>query len=672
VRARHSNRGKLAAVALVVCGLALAFSPTAWTEGRGHLGGNKVTCHGRASLDGFFHVRNDGKVTGKRVKCKTARKVVKRFPKKCVDAYAGQGRCKVPASGSGWKCRSRIVGDLEDGAPSKEKCKHRRSRIKFKVAYFPPTETNLPPPAGARAPFNAAGKCIDLTDPNTPLPPPEPRSKGNFQIRLLSGVPRSVGEGLQQALVSHRVSPILHAGLGSEPRNDPRPIPILLTAGNFNAAADFGDTGPVCQNRSLTAMVLRTNVAADVLASTAAHELFHAYSFGLLYQDHNTWWEEASATWSPARAGFPEDELFDFALQFPNRALDTLRPNEYRYAMSRFVQFLDDRGLLGEPAWPLQREVITGYRVPGTTKALAEALARRVRTQNPLGALLAAFWGDRLRIKPAHGDGQLRPSPANSKRLVIEPGTSTVTAGATDPLHTRLLNFVLADAVKRVEFEFDPGEGYFWGGVGADDVRRFFADDSVTFCVGGGSAGELDWPPLSNTAGEYFPVTFTNGNRAGAGITGEITIHAQTDADQCQPPTPDNRACKVLSKASVSGLLGPGSFPFHSQHRDGDAAIWICFYTGSQGEVNFNLARSFNRSAQEVRRGVRRQIEQLGLERLDAGDLAGIGSFTDDDGKTFGIVVMAVGRENALFIIGPGAQRQNARTLAKRVAGQID
>jgi hypothetical protein len=203
-------------------------------------------------------------------------------------------------------------------------------------------------------------------------------------------------------------------------------------------------------------------------------------------------------------------------------------------------------------------------------------------------------------------------------------------------------------------------------------VRRFVADDSVTFCVGGGSAGELDWPPLSNPAGEYFPVTFTNGKLGGGGITGEITIHAQTDADQCQPPTPDNRACKLLSKARVGSLLGPGSFPFHSQSRDDDHAVWICFYNGSGGEVNFNLARSFNRSPREVRRGVRRQIEELGLERLDAGDLAGIGTFTDDEGKTFSLVVMAVGRENALFIIGPGAQRQNARTLARRVAGEID
>jgi hypothetical protein len=652
---------------LAIAALALLL-PTGAAASGGHHRAKRVTCRAPATLGGFFQPTNHRKVRGKRTNCRTARKVVKKFPRFCADAYAGQGACKIRVSGR-WRCRSRIVGALGDGAPAKERCKRRRSRLKFGVAYSPPTETNLPPPTGAKAPFNASGKCINLTDPSTPLPPPDPQTKGNFQIRLLNGVPRSVGEELQQALVSHRVSPILHAGLGSEPRNDPRRIPILLSAGNFNAAADFGDTGPVCQNKSVTAMVLRTNISPDVLASTAAHELFHAYSFGLLYQNHNTWWEEAAATWSPAREGFPEDELFDYALQFPNRALDTLDPNDYRYAMSRFVQFLDDRGLIGDPAWPLQRQVITGYQVPGTTKALAEALAKQVGTQNPLGALLAAFWGDRLRIQPAHGP-QLRPSQANSKRLVVEPGTSTVTVGATDPLHTRLLNFVLDDKVKRVEFEFDPGEGYFWGGVGADDVRRFGAGDSATFCVGGGDNGEFDWPPLSNPAGEYFPVTFTNGHMTGGGITGEITIHAQNNADQCQPPAPDNRACKLLRDAKVGALLGSGTFPFETQDRDSESVTWQCFYTGNSGEVNLNLIRALNLSAKEVRQNARRQIEQLGLQRLEGvGDIAGIGTDTAE-GKTYNIVVFAVAREVALFILSP-ADRSKATTLAKRLAGEL-
>jgi hypothetical protein len=444
----------------------------------------------------------------------------------------------------------------------------------------------------------------------------------------------------------------------------------VLSRAAFNAEADYGDTGPVCQNRSITAVVLRGDLPADVLASVAAHELFHAYSYGLLYENHNTWWEEASATWSPSRSGFPEDELFDRDLQFPNRSLDTLDPDTYRYAMSRFVQFLDDRGVIGAPAWPLQREVITGYQVPGTTKALAQALAQRVRTPNPLGELLAAFWGDRLRIQPAHGP-QLRPSKANSKRLVVEPGTSTVTVGATDPLHTRLLNFVLDNSVKRVEFEFDPGEGYFWGGVGADDVRRFRTDDSATFCVGGGNNGEFDWPPFSNPAGEYFPVTFTNGHLTGGGITGKITIHAQKDAEQCAPPTPDNRACQLLRKARVNELLGSGKFPFDTQDRDSESVTWICFYTSNSGEVNLNLIRALKLSAKQVRENAKRQIEKLGLERVKGvGDIAGIGRDTAD-GKTYNIVVFAVAREVALFTLSR-ADDEKAITLAKRLAGQLD
>jgi hypothetical protein len=657
----------------VVLSGSIAAAAPAFASADRHGGAKKVTCRGPGSLSGYFELGNERRVTAKRVKCKAVRKVVKRFPQRCDRAYAAQGRCKIRASGR-WRCRSRIVGSLTDGAPARERCKRRRSRVKFTVAYFPPTETNLPPPAGANAPFNASGKCINLTDPSTALPPPDPRSKGNFQIRLLDGVPRAVGEGLQTALVSHRVSPILHAGLGSEPRNDPRPIPILLTAGNFNAVADLGDTGPVCQNRSVTAIVLRTNVPADVLASIAAHELFHAYSFGLLYQNHDTWWEEASATWSPTRSGFAPDEMYDRNLQFPNVALDSMEPpGEYRYAMSRFVQFLDERGVIGEPAWPLQREVITGYQVPGTTKALAQALAARVGTQNPLGTLLAAFWGDRLRLQPPALGPQLRPTPANSKTLRIEPGPSTVTVGATEPLHTRLLRFVLDDTVKRVEFEFDPGEGYFWGGVGAEESQRFFTDDSVSFCVGGGNDGERDWPPLSNVAaGDYFPVTFTNGNMAGAGITGKITVHAQADEEQCRPPAPDNRACRLLADSNVSGLLGPGSFPFAREDRDEESVIWICFYTGSTGEVNLNLLRARRRTARQVREGVRRQIERLELQRIDGvGDVAGIGTF-DDGETTFSLLVMAVGKENALMTVGPGAQRQNTITLAKRIAKQID
>jgi hypothetical protein len=71
-----------------------------------------------------------------------------------------------------------------------------------------------------------------------------------------------------------------------------------------------------------------------------------------------------------------------------------------------------------------------------------------------------------------------------------------------------------------------------------------------------------------------------------------------------------------------------------------------------------------------VRRGVRRQIEELRLQRVDGvSDIAGFGVFNDGE-KDYGLLVMAVGKENALMTVGPGAQ--NAITLGKRIAKQID
>ncbi|MFL5892192.1 MAG: hypothetical protein ACJ75I_05560, partial [Solirubrobacterales bacterium] len=253
---------------------------------------------------------------------------------------------------------------------------------------------------------------------------------------------------------------------------------------------------------------------------------------------------------------------------------------------------------------------------------------------------------------------------ANSTEIKVKPGTKTFDQPA-DSLRTALLDFKLADNVKRVEFEFDPpDDGYFWGLTAPQDSRRFRKNDSVTFCVRGGDQGELEWPG-------HFPVTFTNGSLSTGQIKGRIVIHAQRDAEQCHSPVPDNRACKLLSSAHVGELLGSGLYPYSNQSRDSDGTIWICFYHGSSGEVDLNLARAANRTAKQVREGVRRQIEQLGLQRLDVGDVGGIGTFSDGK-KNYSLVVFAVGKENALFTLGPGAQRDTATKLAKRLAGELD
>src|SRR4051812_43877505 len=113
---------------MVLATALVAASATA-AAGHGHHGGHKVTCRGPGSLDGFFQLTHHREVKGKRTDCGTARKVVKHFPEACSRAYAAQGKCKVRASGR-WRCRSHMVGSLEQGAPAREKCKRHRSKLK--------------------------------------------------------------------------------------------------------------------------------------------------------------------------------------------------------------------------------------------------------------------------------------------------------------------------------------------------------------------------------------------------------------------------------------------------------------------------------------------------------------------------------------------------------------
>ncbi len=95
----------------------------------------------------------------------------------------------------------------------------------------------------------------------------------------------------------------------------------------------------------------------------SAHELFHAYSlFGLAGGVSDTWWEEASATWAQGKTGFREERGFDIDLQYPNEALDSTDPLTCQYAMSRFVQFLDSRHLIGDPSWPLEHLALLVHR----------------------------------------------------------------------------------------------------------------------------------------------------------------------------------------------------------------------------------------------------------------------------------------------------------------------
>ena len=613
---------------MTLAALAVTISPAASLAGHAHRHHHRITCRGPASLSGNFALADHRKVTARRVGCGTTRKVVKHFPGSCAKAYAAQGRCRIESHGR-WRCRSRIVGSLTEGAPSKESCRHHRARIHFTVTYSPPLRSpNVQSQAQIRGPLQNG--CIDLSHPGAVIPPADPK----FEIHVLGGVPAALGKQLQQALVAHQVTFTMHAGLGVESPDAPGRIPVLLTAHDFDAEANTGITASECGDPGSVAIVVRTNQPTSEIDLTAAHELFHAYATSLV-GGVNAWWEESAATWSEAEVGFPEDTDYDIDLQYPNHPLDWTADPSYPYAMSRFVQFLEDRGLVdgSNPNWPLVRQVLAGFPAPGATETLAASLAQRGTS---LGAAAAAFWGERLRENPGHGP-QLVPAPDNSRQVRIEPGL-TVDSVGVKPLHTGLLDFKLAGDVKRVLFEFDPPpNGYFWGGVSSDTSQRFAENDSVSFCVVGGDVDDLKWPG-------HFPVTFTNGNLTGGKIEGSITIHAQTKTDRCTNPL-GNPACKALEDGGVENIIGPGQFTPVARIK----AYSSCAYGGpKQGDPAAGLQLSHASNSKSARALARYFIQHarkrgLDIRRIDVGDLAGILS-VHDNGVEGHVVVAAAGR----------------------------
>jgi hypothetical protein len=630
----------------------LSVAPATSLAGHGHRHHHKITCRGPASLSGNFALANHRKVIAKRVDCGTTHKVVKRFPDSCAKAYAGQGHCSIKAHRR-WRCRSRIVGSLAQGSPSSERCRHHRSRIRFTVTYAPPLRSpSLASPVEARGPVQ--GNCIDLSHSGTLIPPADP----SFEIHVLGGVPAALGKQLQQTLVAHQVTSTMHDGLGTDPPNAPSRIPVLLTAHDFDAGADAGLTATECGDPGSVAIVVRTNQSPNEIRLTATHELFHAYASNLV-GGVTPWWEESSATWSEAKVGFPEDTDYDIDLQYPNHPLDWNGDPAYPYAMSRFVQFLEDRGLVdgSNPNWPLVRQVLAGSSGPGATQTLAAELAKGGTS---LGAAAAAFWGDRLRENPAHGP-QLVPAPDNSRQIKIEPGLTVDTVGVR-PLHTGLLDFKLAGDVKRVLFEFDPPtNGYFWGGVAKDKSQRFGEDDSVSFCVVGGDVDDLKWPA-------HFPVTFTNGNLSGGKIEGSITIHAQTQTHACTNPL-GNPACKALEQGGAEQILGGGG-TYTPVARVRVYSSCAYGHGGNKPAAGLQITHANNgKSARALARYFIRHARHRGIDirRVNVGDVAGIFS-EEDNGVKAHFLVVAAGRKffilDAVFVSAHDVIR-----LAKGIAG---
>jgi len=324
--------------------------------------------------------------------------------------------------------------------------------------------------APGAGPYNEPADCIRTNISATLVPPTAGQS---FEVRRRPGVSAAVGTQIQNDLLSHDVQARLNAGLGSNPLGfPPRPVPIYLVPGKFDDDGDEGVTEKTCSDGSVEAIVSRTDDAPIERASTAAHELFHAYSAGVpptSGRPRTTWWEEAAATWSEQKNGFNEQSQFDNPeIQLPERALSD-RTRDHEYAMWRFLQFLDDRGYMGPVggSWPLVQEVISGY---GTVNQTLEAGLKSRGTT--LADELAMFWGDRLKAQPMHGPA-LRPTELRTVK--VEPGTTTVVPKA-GPLKTWYKSYKVGNDVKRVTFHFEPNGnaaegGQTWAAPSATESR---------------------------------------------------------------------------------------------------------------------------------------------------------------------------------------------------------
>jgi hypothetical protein len=654
----RSIRVVLAATVAVLALAALPAVPSKSTAARGG------SCKGPASLGSYFDLAKGRKIATRKASCGKAQGVAKAFSRSCERAYMRQLECKVKAGGK-WGCRSRMLGKNTDGAPARVKCRKKRGRVAFVVGWFPPVELSVGSQPDARAPTAPVWKngCIDTTVPYEAVDAP---SLANFEVRVVKGGVLDLGDGidLQESMIAHDDWGILRTGLNSKPRIDPGRIPIMLTPGSLPGNA-YGVMEKTCFDDSYDAIAIAGKYSQSQINETTMHELFHAFSRGRgtnTWQD--TWWEEASATWSQAKGGYGEDAGYDNQLQFPNVPLDFFKFGEtHQYAMARFVQFLEDRGyVVSGPDWPLQRFVIDKY--PSATDTLDQVL----RTQGTsLGREAAAFWGDRIRKKPSHGP-RLIVGADGTRYVEIAPGSETIPVSA-GRLRTKLNSFYLQGNVSRVELEFHPDPGsYFWAGIEPNTSVPAPDGTTLSFCAEGeGTGGEMKWPEPPETV----PVTFTNGNLSDGQLSGEIEVRAQQNSPECNSDeVPGNRACRILADAGVSNIFGNGVYPFYNSSSSNQYSSWLCFYEGDGTEVNFNLYHYRNTTTKEVRNTVKKQIDSLNLQRINVGDLAGIGTETID-GKPATIMTIASGREIIFLIVGPGG-RNGTIQLGKRIVGQID
>ena len=614
-------------------------------------GAARASCRGPDALDNFLGLGAGRKISIRRVTCGDARKVVTQFARRCVTAYTSQGTCRVKAR-KRWRCTSRIVGSASQGAPSSVGCLARRSRVGFTVKLSESTIAR--PPGGgitmAAPPFPWAGDCVDSNASGEVVPPPGPPND-TFAIHVYGTVPLLVGEAVQDELVRHNVGKRLVDGLGVRPRGAPRLAPVFLRKG-----VPEGISWALCGATANDGAVVAIGDTVQIAAKVAAHELFHVHSFAIAVSPVYPWFDDSAAEWSTWKAGVLKGSTpFEVNLQYPDYAVDTLDPEGYRYAMWRFVQFLDDKGLVtAGGGWPLIRSVLAGG--PAYASALNQFLISR---QTTLGSELAAFWGEHLKQKPRRPP-HLEPAGSNSREIRVAAGEDTVTVPAGG-LHTKLVDFKLANDVKRVEFEFEPpADGYFWGLTAPNESRRFEDRDSVSFCVGKANDDDLEWPG-------HFPVTFTNGIVGGNALLGTVRIFAQADAEQCGGPS--NRACTVLQASGARGLLGPdvpdiGGFSGHSGVEHGRPYV-SCGYRGMGGVAGLHIDRW--RSSKQLRRWIRRKSKSPGWRTLKQGDA---GVILEAGAHTF--IDMAVGRQKlSVEATAPGGGTSAALRIANEAVPLI-
>ena len=517
------------------------------------------------------------------------------------------------------------------------------------IALFGPSA-----PAAAEYPFGP-GHCIQAQGTGA--------ADGQIVIQAGTGVTSETASQLSLEMTTHNVQGTIAAGLGSTWRGYPKQLPILLTAKEFDTDGNNGITGESCLDPATDAIVIRANRASNEITRTAAHEVFHAFSRGITYAEP-PWFEEAAATWAESKVGLGEDARYDDpSLQRPTTPLDTspYGPHaRFPYAMSRFLQFLQDRGFIAAGTdWPLVRQVIAGYN-PTATGALQNALKAQGVS---VGEMAAAFWGDRLKKKPAHGPQLVPKGRENANKETIKPGSETL-AMRVGPLSTDLVDFVIDPRVKRVEFEFHPpSESYFWGLVEPDLSREFKAEESVAFCVGGSDVDDLEWPG-------HFPVTFTNGNLIGDDVNGEVKVFAQTHAsEQCTHPSL-NRMCRVM-REGAEGILGPvswlGYMPFGSAvGHDGCSRFGKTGDGGDWGGLGIERRRSANGVRKQIRELIRTSPEPC--VRVTVGDLACMFSIvihTEEADDTLWAVAIAHGRDlvSATHTLVPDASSERDTIL---------